>query len=108
MYELERECSRDREEFEYCYHQHLSHMSLSVDTRLRNIDTQPQRQAALKDSSLSLIFDSGLAVERNISTLHIGNQSITSIDNIHEKLTKALMDHERSMIRSITETKNLE
>lgn len=103
---------RDREEFEYCYHQHLSHMSLSidsalddVDTTLGNVDEQSQRQ--IKESRLSLTFDSGRTIKRNISTLHVRNEPITGIDTIHEKLIKSLIDHERSMVRSIRETSNL-
>jgi hypothetical protein len=102
-----RDSTRDREEFEYCYHQHLSHMSLNVDTT-RDIDPQSQRPIAFQESSLLLTFDSGRTIRRNISTLHVGNQSITSIDNIHEKLTRALIDHERSTIRSMNEANSLE
>ena len=95
-----RDAMWDREEFEYCYHQHLSHMSLNVSTTLQNVDIQPPKQILFQESRLSLTFDSGRTIRRNISTLHIGNQSITSIANIHEKLTKSLIDHERSMKRS--------
>ncbi len=104
-----------REEFEYCYHQHLSHMLLNVNTISIVIDTTslivnspPPKSIALKESTLSLTFDSGRTIERNISTLHIGNETITKIAYIHEKLTKALKDHERSMTKSFGAAKNLE
>ena len=108
-----RDPTRDREEFEYFYYPHLSHLSLNVSTTWQDIGTQPPKQIALQESCLALILDSGRRIERNVLTLHIGNQSITSIANtgianIHEKLTKALIDHERSMTRSIQEANSLE
>ncbi len=103
-----RDATRDREDYEYCYHQHLSHMLLHVDTTSQSVDTQPPTPIAFKESSLSLTFDSGRTIRRNISTLHVGNKPIIDIANIHEKLTKALIDHERSMARNFVEAKNLE
>lgn len=103
-----RDSTRDREEFEYCYHQHLSHMLLNVDTTLFPGGIHLKEQIALKDSTLSLTFDSSRTIRRNISTLHVGNESITKIAHIHEKLTKALIDHEKSMIRSMGEARSLE
>ena len=100
--------TRDREEFEYCYYQHLSHMRLNVNTR--RLGSQKLRQIAFQENGLSLTFDSGRTIKRSISTLQIGDQYITDFTNfadIHEKLTKALIDHERSMARSIEETKSL-
>ncbi len=98
-----RDSTQDREEFEYCYHQHLSHMLLKVNT-MRNVDTQLQSQIFF---SLSLTFDSGRTIRRNISAIHVGDESTSEIAKIHEKLTWALIDHEMSVIGSIREGKKL-
>jgi len=103
-----RDSTRDREEFEYCYHQHLSHMLLNVDTTSQETDIPQEGQIEVKESNLSLTFDSGRTIRRNITSLHEGSLSITRIGDIHEKLTRALIDHERSMVRSIREAGNVE
>jgi uncharacterized membrane protein (DUF485 family) len=107
-----RDATRDSEEFEYGYLRHLSHMSLKVDTTRLDAGTQLQTSIAFTENNLLLTFDSGHKIMRNISALHIGDQSITNqpitkFSDIHEKLTKALIDHERSMIRSIEGARDL-
>jgi len=98
---------QDREEFEYGYHQHLSHMSLKVNTISHRINMSQPELFSFKESTLLLTFDSGHAIKRNISTLHVGNNTVTKIDRIHQELTRALIDHERSLPRSLRDDKRL-
>jgi hypothetical protein len=124
-----RDSTRDREEFKYGYHQHLSHWLLNVDTTVINVDADLQGQIApkeivYKESTLVLTFDSGRKIERNVSALHVGEpkpvtdidnirikltkaKPVTDIDNIHIKLTKALIDHIKSATRSAKEAEGI-
>jgi hypothetical protein len=102
----------DKEGFEYGYHQHLSHLLLKVNTITINLpplsgQAAPQQTepVVIRESILSMMFDSGHKIVRNISTLRFGNKNevVTNIDDIHRTLTHELIDHGKSMPKALKE-----
>lgn len=100
------------EGFEYGYHQHLSHLLLKMSTITINFpplsgQAAPQQMESIvmKEIILSMMFDSGHKIIRNISTLRFGNtnEDVTNIDEIHRTLTHELVDHGKSMPRAFKE-----
>lgn len=102
----------DSEGFEYGYHQHLSHLLLKMNTITIDFPSSSGRAApqqmepiVIKGSILSMMFDSGHKIIRNISTLRFGNknEAVTNIDDIHKTLTHELIDHGKSMPKALKE-----
>jgi hypothetical protein len=102
----------DSEGFEYGYHQHLSHLLLKMSTITINFPPrsgqaapQQPKPMVIRGSILSMMFDSGHKITRNISTLRLGdkNEVVTSIDDIHRTLTHELIDHGKSMPKALKE-----
>jgi hypothetical protein len=96
-----RDATMDKEEFEYCYHQHLSHLSLKVVTIWGSVDAISQQRSSYQIHLLSLIFDSGFAIKRSIETLRYRGVSHSPVDEIHKKLTIGVKDHTMSLIGSL-------
>jgi hypothetical protein len=100
------------EGFEYGYHQHLSHLLLKMSTITINFpplsgQAAPQQPESIviRENILSMMFDSGHEITRNISTLRFGNKNevVTNIDDIHRTLTHELIDHGKSMPKALKE-----
>lgn len=106
----------DSENFEYGYYPHLSHLLLKVNTATLSLpplsgQAAPQQMESIviKEWSLSMAFDSGHKITRNISTLRFGNKNevVTDIDDIHKTLTHELIDHVKSMLKALKEGNTL-
>lgn len=98
-----RQPERILEKSEHIYHQHLTHVSLEIDSQMIG-------NTKVTDQCLTLTLDSGNTIPLNVAsaTFFYKGSKETDVDGVHGGLIDALHEHKLSTLYSITEAKKAE
>jgi hypothetical protein len=105
--------TKTEEKSEHCFHQHVSYVSLDVQSEA--VEVEPGRSSVSLNQQLSLALDSGYTIKLDVADArflkrirgHSGEylplEPITDTNNVHKGLLEVLNDHKKSMLRSFNE-----
>lgn len=104
-----RDAGRVEEKFEHCFHQHVSYVSLNVESET------VKEMFGLLSQQLSITLDSGYTIKLDIASAKFSKkvrgqngyynivEDTSDTSNVHKGLLEVLNDHKKSMLRSLNE-----
>ncbi len=98
---------------EHCFHQHVSYVSLNVQSE--TVEGIPGQLTTVLSHQISIALDSGHEVKKDVASAifkkrvrdqnghYSYSEDTTDTDKVHKGLLEVLNDHKKSMLRSINE-----